>query len=112
MSFVSLVNGANCYSIGEVQVLGRSHPTIMQLYRTFICHCQKIRPEDKVDISSDFLKPFLKGTRICASLGLRMKFKTLFNFMSDHDLLLFFNMSNQFLAPGGLNAECVKVSVM
>ena len=32
--------------------------------------------------------------------------------MSDHDLLLFFNMSNQFLAPGGLNAECVKVSVM
>ena len=49
-------------------------------------------------------------TRICTSLGLRMKFKTLF--MSDHDLLLFFNMSNQFLilAPGGLNAECVKVS--
>ena len=33
--------------------------------------------------------------------------------MSDYDLLLFFkNMSNQFLAPGGLNAECVKVSVM
>ena len=31
--------------------------------------------------------------------------------MSDHDLL-FFNMSNQFLAPGGLNAECFKVSVM
>ena len=29
-----------------------------------------------------------------ASLELRMKFKTLF--MSDHDLLLFFNMSNQF----------------
>ena len=49
-------------------------------------------------------------TRICASLGLRMKSKTLF--MSDHDLLLFFNMTDQFLAPGGLNAECVKVSVM
>ena len=30
--------------------------------------------------------------------------------MSDHDLLIFFNMSNQFLAPGGLNAECVQVS--
>ena len=27
--------------------------------------------------------------------------------MSDLDLLIFFNMSNQFLAPGGLNAECV-----
>ena len=49
-------------------------------------------------------------TRICAGLGMRMKFKTLF--MSDHDLLLFFNMSNQFLAPGGLNAECVQVNVM
>ena len=48
--------------------------------------------------------------RICASLGLRMKFKTLF--MSDHDLVLFFNMSNQFLAPGGLNAGCVKFNVM
>ena len=36
--------------------------------------------------------------------------KTLF--MSDHDLLIFFNMSEQFLAPGGLNAECVQVSVM
>ena len=55
----------------------------------------------------------IKPTRICASLGLRMKFKTLLTlFMSDHDLLLFFNMSDQFLAPGGLNAECVKVSVM
>ena len=32
--------------------------------------------------------------------------------MSDHDLLLFFNMSNKFLAPGGLNAECIKVNVM
>ena len=46
-----------------------------------------------------------------------MKFKTLF--MSDEDkhgrhfdLPLFFNMSKQFLAPGGLNAECVQVSVM
>ena len=36
-----------------------------------------------------------------------MKFKTLS--MSDHDLLIFFSMSNQFLAPGGLNAECVQV---
>ena len=36
--------------------------------------------------------------------------KTLF--MSNHDLLIFFNMSNQFLAPGGLNAECVQFSVM
>ena len=36
-------------------------------------------------------------------------------FMSDFDLLLFFNISKQFLAPGGLNAEChecVQVSVM
>ena len=41
---------------------------------------------------------------ICASLGLRIKFKTLF--MSDFDLLLFFNMSKQFLAPGGLSADC------
>ena len=49
-------------------------------------------------------------TRICASLGLRMKFKTLF--MSDHDLLIFFNMFNQFLVPWGLRAECVQVSVM
>ena len=56
------------------------------------------------------IQHFLILTRICASLGLRMKFKTLF--MSDHDLLLFFNMSNQFLAPGGLNADCVKVNVM
>ena len=51
-----------------------------------------------------------KKTRLCASLGLRMNFKTLF--MSDHDLLIFLNMSNQFLAPGGLNAECVQFSVM
>ena len=28
--------------------------------------------------------------------------------MSNFDLLLFFNMSKQFLAPGGLNAECVQ----
>ena len=55
----------------------------------------------------------IKKTRTCASLGLRMKFKTLF--MIDFDLLLFFNISKQFLAPGGLNAEChecVQVSVM
>ena len=39
-----------------------------------------------------------------------MKFKTLF--ITVHDLLLFFNISNQFLAPCGLNAECVKISVM
>ena len=50
------------------------------------------------------------GTRICASLGLLMTFKTLF--MSDFDLLLFFNMSKQFLAPGSLNAESFQVSVM
>ena len=43
-------------------------------------------------------------------LGLRIKFKTLF--MSDFDLPLFFNMSKQYLAPGGLSAECVQVSVM
>ena len=49
-------------------------------------------------------------TRICASLGLCMKFKTLF--MSDHDLLLFLYMSYQFLAAEGLNAECVKISVI
>ena len=49
--------------------------------------------------------------------GLRMIFKTLF--MSDDekhghhfDLPLFFNISKQFLAPGGLSAECVQVSVM
>ena len=44
------------------------------------------------------------------NLGFRMKFKTLF--MSDHDFLLFFNMSKQLLAPGGLNAECVQVRIM
>ena len=49
-------------------------------------------------------------TIICASLGLRMKFKTLL--MSNFDLPLFFNMSKELLAPGGLNAECVQVSVM
>ena len=44
--------------------------------------------------------------------GVAHEFKTLFR--SDFDLLLFFNMYNskQFLAPGGLNAECVQVSVM
>ena len=51
-------------------------------------------------------------TRICASLELRMKFKTLFIsvFMSDKekhghhfDLPLFFLLSKQFLAPGGLS---------
>ena len=47
-------------------------------------------------------------TRICASFRLRMKFETLF--MSDEekhghhfDLSLFFNISMQFLAPGGLS---------
>ena len=56
-------------------------------------------------------------TRICASLGLHMKFKTLF--MSDEekhahhsDLPLFLNMSKQFFAPGGLSTEIVQVSVM
>ena len=53
---------------------------------------------------------FTTRTRICASFGLNMKCKTLF--MGNFDLPLFFNMSNQFLAPGGLNAECVQVSVM
>ena len=49
------------------------------------------------------------------SLGLRMKFKTLF--MSDEekhghhfDLPLFFNMSRQFLAPVGLSAEYVQAN--
>ena len=48
--------------------------------------------------------------------GVCMKFKTLFNFMSDEkkrghhfDLPLFFNISKQFLAPGGMSAECVKL---
>ena len=49
-------------------------------------------------------------TRISSSLGWRMKFKTLF--MSVFDLTLFFNMSKQLLAPGGLNAECFQISVM
>ena len=47
-----------------------------------------------------------------ASLGLRMKFKTLF--MSDEEKhrhnfysQLLFNMSKQLLAPRGLSAECV-----
>ena len=30
----------------------------------------------------------------------------------DFDLPLFYNKSKQFLAPGGLSAECVQVSVM
>ena len=58
---------------------------------------------------SDLQHEVSKLNKICASLGLRMKLKT--PFMGDFDLLLFFNMSRQFLAPGGLNAECVKVSV-
>ena len=41
-----------------------------------------------------------------------MKFKTLGLFISYFDLLLFFNMYKQFLAPGGLYAECVYLSVM
>ena len=57
-------------------------------------------------------------TRICVSLGLRMQFKTLYNYMSDEEkhghhshLPLFFNIIFMlFLAPGGLSAECVKVS--
>ena len=54
-------------------------------------------------------------TRICASLGLRMKFKTLFMSNEEErghhfDLPLFLNISKQFLVPGG--AECVQVSVM
>ena len=58
-----------------------------------------------------------RETRICANLGLCMKLKTLF--MSDEekhghhfDLPLFFNISMHFLAPGGLSAECVQVSVI
>ena len=50
-------------------------------------------------------------------LGLCMKFKTLF--ISDEekhghtfDLPLFFYISMQFLAPRGLIAECVQISVM
>ena len=59
----------------------------------------------------------MKLTRICASLGLRMKCKTLFMSSDEKhshhfDLPPFFNMSKQFLAPGGLSAECVQVSVM
>ena len=60
---------------------------------------------------------FQTKTRIWASLGSRMKFKTLF--MSNEEkhchhfhLPFFFNMSKQFLTPGGLSAECVQVSVM
>ena len=56
-------------------------------------------------------------TKTCASLGLRMKFKTLFMSGEEKhghyfDLPLFFNMSKHFLAPGGFSAECVQVSVM
>ena len=52
-------------------------------------------------------------TRICASLGLRMKFKTLFmsgeeKFGHNFDLPLFFNMSKQFLAPYILGFECIQ----
>ena len=46
-----------------------------------------------------------------------MKFKTLFMSGEEKhghhfDLTLFFSMSKQFLAPGGLSAECVQVRVM
>ena len=58
-----------------------------------------------------------KVLRQVSSLGFCMKFKTLF--MSDEeirgqpfDLPLFFNMSKQLLAPVGLQAECVQVSIM
>ena len=52
-----------------------------------------------------------KNMRQFASLGLRM----IARFMSDlkekhghyYDLPLFYNMSKQFLAPGGLSGECV-----
>ena len=60
-----------------------------------------------------------RETRICANLGLCMKLKTLFMSDADEekhghhfDLPLFFNISMQFLAPGGLSAECVQVSVI
>ena len=49
--------------------------------------------------------------------GVAHKFETLFLSNEEKhghrfDLPLFFNMSQQFLAPGGLSAECVQVSVM
>ena len=59
---------------------------------------------------------FKLTTRICASLGLRLKFKTLFTRDEEKhsyhfDWPLFFNMSKQFLASGGLSAENVQLSV-
>ena len=65
------------------------------------------------DTNKSVIHSVEKEPRICASLGLRVKFKTLF--MSDkekHDLPLFFSLSKQFLAPGGLSAECVQVRAM
>ena len=65
----------------------------------------------------DFGRSLQMKTKKCASLGLRMKFKTLFMRGEEKhghhfDLPLFFNTSKQLLAPGGLSAECVQVSVM
>ena len=45
-------------------------------------------------------------TRIGASLGLRMKLKTIFKSDFDLPMPLFFNMSKQLLVPRGLNNEC------
>ena len=87
----------------EILIFGRKNPCLFVL---FVCLLQY------------FVRFWLTlTTRICARLGLRMKFKTLF--MSDEeknghhfDLPLFVNISKQFLAPGGLSAECVQVGVM
>ena len=62
-------------------------------------------------------KLLILKTRICASLVFRMKFRTLFMSGEEKnthhsDLPLLFNMSKQFLAPGGLSAGCVQVSVL
>ena len=67
------------------------------------------------DTRSPTIRPKMINNKNMRQLGARMKFKTLF--INDeekhgHILICFFNTFKQFLAPGGLSARCVEVSVM
>ena len=73
-----------------------------------------IFPNFDVPVSSPPHSQYDQKQEYAPGWGLRMKFKTFF--MNDEEkhgrhlyLPHFFNMSNQLLAPGGLNTVCVQV---